>query len=110
MLHDTHTKENTMRKRGRVDANQKTLVAAARAMGFSVAVTSAMGSGFPDIVLGKNGVNYLVEIKDGDKTPSQRKLTIDEQEFKDSWRGRYDIIESIDDLKRLYDETCRASK
>jgi hypothetical protein len=35
----------------------------------------------------KRGRNYLIEIKDGSKPPSKRKLTSDEQEWHDTWRG-----------------------
>ena len=55
----------------RVDANQAGLIAAARKMGCSVADTSRLGAGFPDLVIGLAGkggrVNLLVEVKDGRK-------------------------------------------
>lgn len=66
-------------------------------MGASVRVTSAIGGGFPDLVVGINGNNYLLEIKDGDKSPSRQKLTKDEQEFFDCWRGQVEIIRSMED-------------
>jgi hypothetical protein len=82
----------------KVDSNQPEIVKAFRNLGFSVFLTHTLGRGFPDIVAGKQGLNFLIEIKDGSLPPSKRKLTPAEQEFKDNWRGQYDIIESIDDV------------
>jgi Holliday junction resolvase len=82
----------------KVDSNQSEIVKAFRNLGFSVFLTHTLGRGFPDIVASKQGLNFLIEIKDGSLPPSKRKLTPAEQEFKDSWRGQYDIIESIDDV------------
>lgn len=90
-----------MRTRGRVDENQSDIVEKFRGMGYSVAITSNLGNGFPDIVVGKYGVNVLVEIKDGAKSPSRRKLTEDEQRFHDTWRGAACVIESEYDCEEL---------
>jgi hypothetical protein len=84
----------------RIDANQNEIVTALRKVGCSVAITSSLGKGFPDIVVGWKGRNYLLEIKDGSKTPSQRKLTPDEQKFHDFWFGDIKIVESVDDALR----------
>jgi len=76
-------------------------VNAFRKAGASVAITSSLGDGFPDIVVGHRGRNYLVEIKDGSKPPSSRKLTKDEQEFFDLWKGQIDVVESTIDALKL---------
>lgn len=91
-----------MRRQAKIDSNQNEIVSYARKLGFSVAITSSLGGGFPDIVLGKNGINFLGEIKDGKKPPSARKLTEPEQKFHNEWRGQICIIESIEDIDRLY--------
>ena len=84
----------------KADDNQPEIVQALRAIGASVAHTHMVGRGFPDIAVGYRGLNYLIEIKDGDKQPSKRKLTPQEQEFFDSWRGQVaiakDAQEAID--------------
>jgi Holliday junction resolvase len=64
-----------MRKASAVDANQSELVDALRKFGATVTPTHATGAGFPDLVVGYQGVNYLLEIKDGAKPASARKLT-----------------------------------
>ncbi len=86
-----------MRLDARTDANQNEIVQALRDVGASVAITSAMGKGFPDIVAGYRGINYLIEIKDGSKSPSKRRLTPDEQEFHDLWRGAAIVVNDVDE-------------
>jgi Holliday junction resolvase len=75
----------------RTDANQREIVKALRKIGASVYVTSAVGAGFPDLVVGYCGRNWLIECKDGEKRPSERKLTPDQIEFKATWRGHWAV-------------------
>ena len=63
----------------------------------SVFDTAAVGKGFPDLVVGWRGLNFLVEIKDGDKPPSARKLTVDEQAFHDAWGGEVIVADNPED-------------
>ena len=89
----------------RVDANQPEIVAALRAIGCSVADTSGAGEGFPDIVVGYRGINYLLEIKDGSKPPSQRVLTPAQKDFHRDWRGQVAIAKDSDEaIKIVTDE------
>jgi len=81
----------------RVDANQKIITESLRKMGCSVTVLSMVGKGCPDILVGKDGKNFLFEIKDGEKIPSRKKLTPDEVKFHDNWRGQVDVVECLDD-------------
>ena len=85
----------------RTDANQTKIVTDLRRIGFSVAITSSLGKGFPDLVVGKNGINYLFEIKDADKPPSGKRLTEDEQKFFDGWRGQVNKVETIDEILKI---------
>jgi Holliday junction resolvase len=90
-----------MRRAARVDANQSEIVAYLRKRGASVQPLHTVGQGCPDIVVGYGGVNYLFEIKDGQKPASQRKLTPQEQEWHDSWRGEVLIVASVVDVDLL---------
>ena len=84
-----------MRRAGRTDANQTEIVNALRAIGCSVAITSGAGNGLPDLIVGFRGVNLLLELKDGNKVPSAKKLTEAEQYFVSNWKGHpVQIIES----------------
>jgi Holliday junction resolvase len=65
----------------RVDANQAEIVKALRDVGAHVRPTHMVGAGFPDLVAVFRGVVYLIEIKDGKKIPSKRRLTADEQAY-----------------------------
>ena len=87
-----------MRRNAKADDNQPQIVKAFRQLGYSVAHTHTIGKGFPDIVIGRDGVNTLVEIKDGSKVKSQRQLTSDEKTFHEVWLGTVIIIESVEDV------------
>ena len=97
-----------MRARPRKDSNHTDIVGTFRACHCSVFDTASIGGGAPDIIAAcpsKNGyINILVEIKDGSKPPSQRKLTVDEYEFQQTWRGKYVVITSVDDVIELLRE------
>jgi hypothetical protein len=89
-----------MRKYGRIDRNQVSVIRELRKAGCTVTVSSYLGDGFPDAVVGLGGVNYLIEIKDPDQPPSKRKLTADEKDFHASWNGQVCVIETADDFLR----------
>ena len=57
-----------------------------------------IGKGVPDIVVGYCGQNYLFEIKDGDKLPSQQKLTPMEVTFFETWKGQVKVATCLDDI------------
>jgi hypothetical protein len=88
----------------RTDANQTAIVSAFRKCGATVAITSGLGKGFPDLVVGYRSRNFLVEIKDGSKPPSAQKLTPDESAWHGKWRGQIAIIRSVDDVLALLNE------
>jgi hypothetical protein len=58
--------------------------------------THAVGQGFPDLVVSFRGRNILIEIKDGSKPPSARRLTPDQKEFHESWDGELYVVESAE--------------
>lgn len=70
----------------RVDANAPEIVAALRRVGAIVRVIR-QGEGIPDLLVGYRGQTVLMEVKDGAKPPSARRLTPDEQKFFDEWTG-----------------------
>lgn len=96
-----------MRRAARTDANHAEIIAAFRAIGFVVSDTSRLGNGFPDAIISRSMKTAVVEIKDGNKPPSARKLTADEQRFKDAWAGVHLIVESLDDVERIGREWTR---
>lgn len=85
----------------KIDTNQPDLVKSMRSIGMSVFITSGLGNGFVDVVAGYRGINYLFEIKDPGKPPSQRKLTDDEQRFFGGWKGEAHKVETMEDVMRI---------
>ncbi len=61
-------------------------------MGASVADMASLGEGYPDCLVGMFGVTHCVEIKDGKKPPSKRKLTLEQETWRDNWRGDYSVV------------------
>lgn len=90
-----------MRRAAKVDDNQGEIVAALRRAGCSVQSLAGVGRGFPDLAVGFRGKNFFLEIKDGSKPPSQRRLTPDEESFHTSWRGHVTIVENIEDALKV---------
>lgn len=94
-----------MRKAAKIDDNQKAIVNVLRQMGASVQSLAATGKGCPDLLVGYQGINYLMEVKDGDKVLSKQKLTIDQEHWHSLWRGSVHIVKSVDEaLKILQDK------
>ena len=85
----------------RVDANQSSIVRDLRKAGCSVEILSMVGKGVPDLLVGRQGQNYLLEVKDGDKAASKRKLTPDEEEWHTLWRGAVSIVANIEEALRV---------
>lgn len=95
-----------MRHAARIDANQEQIVSALRAMGATVRIVT-QGNGLPDLLVGFRGVTILMEVKDGQKVPSARKLTPAEQRFFDEWRGGIvAIVNSVDEAIALLKNCC----
>lgn len=93
-----------MRRAAKIDANQTQIVEALRAYGATVRVVT-QGNGLPDLLVGYRGHTLLLEVKDGRKVPSARKLTPAEEKFFQEWTGGLlakveSVDEAIDILKR----------
>ena len=85
----------------RIDANQPGIVRDLRKAGRTVAVTSSMGDGFPDLVVASPMGVWLIEIKDeaphpkweGPWSEKRRKLlTPDQKKFHARWPVRIAIV------------------
>jgi hypothetical protein len=86
----------TRRKLGRRDANEPEIIAALRKAHCSVVQLDHPC----DLLVGRAGVNVLMEIKDPDKKPSERRLTETEVEFHGTWRGQVCVVETVEDAYR----------
>lgn len=92
------------RHAARIDANQNEIVQALRTLGATVQILAEVGKGCPDLLVGFRGKNHLLEIKDGRKPPSARKLTRDQVQWHFKWRGSVNVVKDIDEA--LYAIGC----
>lgn len=86
-----------MRRAAKIDANHLEIVAALRKIGATVKSLAVVGQGCPDLAVGFQGFNWLLEIKDAKKPPSARKLTEDEERFHREWRGQVAVVTSVEE-------------
>ena len=84
----------------RIDRNQPEIVKHFRDHGFSVLLIHTLKN-CCDIIISKNMKTACIEIKDGLKPKSARKLTEGELKFKNNWQGNYFIITSENDANKL---------
>ena len=81
----------------KIDLLQKEVVNALRKIGASVTILSAVGKGFPDLIVGFRKVNFLIEVK-SKKTAT---LTPDQVEFFNTWNGQVAVIYSVEEAINL---------
>mgnify|MGYP003678233187 CR=1 FL=1 len=87
----------SFRRAARVDDNQSEIVALFRKLGWTVLIISQLKN-CCDIIVSKGGRTIAVEIKDGKKQPSERKLSEGEEKFKGNWQGEYKLVICNDDV------------
>ena len=86
----------------KIDANHEQVVSALRAAGASVQSLSGVGKGVPDLLVGFQGKTLLMEVKDGRKTPSERRLTEDQVKWHGAWRGGpLAVVDGVDAALRM---------
>lgn len=86
----------------RIDANHEQVVLALRTAGATVQSLAAVGQGVPDLLVGFQGKTLLMEIKDGRKTPSERRLTEDQLKWHGAWRGGpLAVVDGVDASLRM---------
>ncbi len=69
----------------RVDANHASVTQALEAVGCIVTSLAAVGHGVPDLMVLRHGTIRLIEVKDGSKVPSARRLTPQQEMFRKLW-------------------------
>lgn len=87
-----------MRRAARIDANQPGIVSALRKLGACVSVCSAVGAGFPDLVVLHAGGVYFLELKDGSKKPSDRETTTKQDVLHANWKRHGVIVHVVKNL------------
>ena len=82
-----------MRTAARTDNNHREIVEGLRQAHRSVLDLSGVHKGCPDILVGFQGINYLLEIKSSKKA----KLTPAQVEFHSAWRGQRLVVISLEE-------------
>jgi hypothetical protein len=93
-----------MRRAARRDDNEQSIIKAMRAEG--AYVKQINDEGLFDLLVSYRGETLMVEVKDGAKPPSARRLTDAEQKFHDEWPGSdLYIVNSVEEALALL-RTC----
>lgn len=92
-----------MRKIARRDANHAEIVAEFRRLGCSVLDLACLGNDDPDLLVACAGMSALVEVKDGSKPPSQRKLSEGQLKFLATWKGDVQVVTRVEECKIVHD-------
>ncbi len=95
-----------MRKHARHDDNRDDIIKALQQIGADVIKLDSIGGGCPDLLIGRRQKNLLLEVKDGSKPLSQRRLTPAELKFYQTWRGHRAVVNNV---KEAVDEVLRYS-
>jgi hypothetical protein len=95
-----------VRRAARVDPAQAEIVDVLRDVGASVAPTSAVGAGFPDLVVGFRGRNYLLEVKQpegprGGSSSKGQQLNDEQMRWHQRWRGQVSVVRTPSDALRV---------
>ena len=81
-----------MRRASRTDANQSEIVKTLRAYGCSVLDLSAVGKGCPDLLIGYQGRNVLVELK----LPTRAsRLNAVQRRWHMAWNGQVAVVRCV---------------
>jgi hypothetical protein len=116
------------RRASKIDANQTQIVRELEGLGCSVWSLAREGKGCPDLLVGFRAgdvvvwaldsprpsteildrrVNLLMEIKDGDKKPSEQKLTPDQRKWHAGWKGQVVVVHSASEAVKCVLEAAR---
>lgn len=86
----------------RVDANHRAVIEALWAAGLWAFSTAGLGGGFTDIITWVRGAFWLLEVKDGSRPPSDRKLSPAEEKFHRQCPGNILVVLGpMDALQKL---------
>lgn len=85
-----------MRRASRADGNQTQIVGKLRDLGVDVETIHREGRGIPDLLAGRAGINYLLEIKG-----PCGKLTPDQLNWHLTWHGQVAVVRTIEEALRV---------
>ena len=96
------------RRAAKIDKNQPAIVEALRKAGASVQTLAAVGEGCPDLLVGKHGRNWLLEVKDPERGRKEyreketaRVLTEDQHKWHFFWQGQVAVVWTAEEALEL---------
>jgi hypothetical protein len=87
----------------RRDANEADIVDALEAIGCTVERMDTP----VDLLVGYRALNFLLEVKDGDKPPSRRRRTDVQRDFFKRWAGQVRIVKTPEEAIQVVTEAYR---
>lgn len=87
----------SLRRAGRIDANQPKIVKELERIGCTVQILSGVGKGVPDLAVGHRGLTFFLEVKNPEKPKADRQLTEDQLKWHIAWRGHVAVVETVAD-------------
>ena len=90
----------------KIDGNQTDIVKAIleRVHGSSVKSLATVGDGFPDLLVGVQGLNILLEVK-----MPKGKLRPKQSAFRDGWHGQCATVTSAEDAVKMVQTIVKAN-
>lgn len=89
----------------REDINQKAIANTFKLAGLSALNLSNVGGGCPDLLIaakvGEKSITVLIEIKNPSSRSYQKKLTAEQQEFYNDWKGKIFIVRTTKEAEEL---------
>lgn len=86
-----------MRQRKRSDINQANIVKELRGLGASVELLSNVGKGVPDLLVGYEGMNILLEVKNVKTSYGKKGLNELQDDWHLKWNGQVATVTTIDE-------------
>ena len=86
-----------MGRRSRTDTNQKLIVEELRKLGASVEYLSNVGKGVPDLLVGVDGVNFLLEVKSLVTSYGRKGLNDMQQDWHAKWKGQKAVVSNLEE-------------
>ena len=92
----------TYRKPVHRDANQPAIVAALKRAGCSIVDLAEVGGGCPDLLVGRQGWTYLIEVKNPDskyrRALKYEEMTDDQIAFLAAWKGsKVSVVHTVEE-------------
>ncbi len=87
---------------GNPDLVQHEIVQALRQSGCSVAILTAVGGGFPDILAARSGASALIEIKADKGT-----LSDDQKDWHEKWKAPVYVVRTVDEALAAMSKAVR---